>query len=71
MKEQTLITSNSRLEWQRDVNRHFELGWTVVPRTLTISTTATAISSAYGQRIETDYRPEFAVVLEREISDAE
>jgi hypothetical protein len=60
MKEQRLITSDDRIEWELEVDRHFKKGWRVVPGTV-----STSITSSYEAHYTKVYKI-FAIVLERE-----
>lgn len=67
MKEQYLVTSDTRAYWTGEVNRFLKEGWMVVPGTMCISTAATATNSRYSTQLLIESKSEFAVVLEREI----
>jgi hypothetical protein len=69
MKEQFLITSNSRANWSQNVNRFLNQGWLVVPGTLFISSGIR--SDNRNGYITVDSESEFAVVVEREFVPAE
>ncbi len=67
MKEQYLLTSDSRAYWTGEVNRMLEKGWYVVPGTMCISTAAAATNARYTTLLNIETKSEFAVILEREV----
>ena len=67
MKEQYLVTSDSRVYWTAEVNRLLNEGWMIVPGTMCISTAATATNNRYSTQLLLESKSEFAVVLEREV----
>lgn len=68
MKEQYLVTSNSRSSWRDDVNHLLKQGWMVVPGTLSIATSSSAVHNRYNNnQLVIESQSEFAVVLEREV----
>jgi uncharacterized membrane protein len=69
MKEQYLLTSDSRAYWASEVNRMLREGWYVVPGTMCISTAATATNNRYSTQLNIESKSEFAIVLEHEVPD--
>lgn len=66
MKEQMLLTGDSRYEWSKQVNDYLRKGWVVVPGTLSTHIAVTSVSNGSQSYSTLEKSVVCAIVLEKQ-----